>query len=291
MASHGEHGRARGYPRTTLTIHSVLRKDIKPYARALNLSFAHAISKNIPRNLRNRIYAHLLPSSSSRITVCDGKLPRHLRSPCNVTESHRSFWELPDLNHYFDPLYVGQLMAREMAEAHYSMSTFYFDYHDLYLIPKFLTVDRFGYGLSPKTLVRNVEIVLDTGPLCLCNGVALTYHGFASPGMASMDAIDWCLQRLFALRARAVRIKIIILLNLASPISSIRARLREFLRLVLPFARQLKALGVRFTLGLIDSVGREWNVDDTVEGGIHMVLRQVLEMKEPSHLLLHQRDF
>jgi hypothetical protein len=189
-------------------------------------------------------------------------------------KSQHSFWQLPDLKHFFDPLYVGQVVATEVAEAHYSMSTFYFDYHDLFLIPKFLTVDRFGYLLSPVTLIKNVEIVLDAGSHCLCNSLALVHHGLADVGMSSLDALKWCLQRLCDLAARPVHIKITIFSNVEESNLRIYSRFEELIRLVLELIKQFRELGIRSTMSLCDKTGREWSIEDVVERSFDVGLQQ-----------------
>ncbi|KAF2676883.1 hypothetical protein K458DRAFT_177569 [Lentithecium fluviatile CBS 122367] len=264
------------------------RADIKSYAQALNLSFAHALLVTLPRQIRDRIYFHLLASSSRKITVCDGKLPRHIRSACNCMESHRSFWELPALKHYFDPHYMGPVVAREMAEAHYSTGTFYFDYHDLYLMHKFLTVDRFGYSISPKEHIWNIEVVLDAGSTCLCNAAALEHFGLVSTDVSRSDAIRWCLSELLCLTARSVCIKIIIFLNFGKSRTRLQESFRELLHIIIPFVRRFNELGFRFACGLFDSLGREWSIDDSVSGGIEKAMQHLLNMGQPFHLLQHE---
>jgi hypothetical protein len=228
-----------------LTVYKELQADIEAYARALNLGFANAILVSLPRNIRDRIYSYLLARPNTKITVCDGKALRHLRCTGNSMEARNSFWKLPDRKHYYDPLYVGKVVAREVAEMHYVTSTFYFDYHELHLVHNFLAVDRFDCGISPSSLVKNIEVVLDASSTCPCNSASLACSGFATAPMSSTDAIKWCLEQFLGLSARPARIKVIVLLGWANSGKQwIHGRFKVLLAIVIAIVLRTRCLGL-----------------------------------------------
>ena len=265
------------YTHRSLTAPREFGADIKTYARAINRSFARAILDALPRHIRDRIYSQLLLRPNTRITVCDAKLPRQIRCGHNYMEAHQSFWKLPQLKHYYDPLYVGEDFAREVAEAHYSTSTFYFDYHELYLTQKFLTVDRFGYGFKPMELVRSVELVLDPSLTCVCNSNALAHHDLAPGGLSYAAGIQRCLEQLLGLASRSVRIKIIVL-GCQARSYRLRERSKEIYDIVYAFLTHCRERGFRFAVEVFGDSGSEWSIDDTVEGGMETALQRVRDM-------------
>jgi hypothetical protein len=199
-------------------------------------------------------------------------------------EAHNSFWKLPDLKHYYDPLYVGKVVAREVAEMHYSASTFYFDYHELHLVHKFLAVDRFDYGIRPSSLVKDIEVVLDASSTCSCNSAALAWCGLAPAPMSSADAIKWCLEQFFGLSARPARIKIIVLQDWANSGKQwVHKRFSVLLAIVKAFIVQARSLGFRTAFTLFDFHGHEWSIDDTVAGGIERALQEISDMETLGH--------
>ncbi|KAF2245443.1 hypothetical protein BU26DRAFT_68540 [Trematosphaeria pertusa] len=239
-----------------------LQADVEPYARALCLKLAHSILFALPRHIRAQVYSYVLDSGSPRVTVCDGKLPRHLRSSCShaTVQSYDSFWKLADLEHYLDPSYVGPKMAREIAEAYYKAKTFYFDYHELHLLHKFFTVDRFGYGLLPTDYIRTMEVVLDGHYLCRCNRTALAHYGLIPvDSMTSEEAVRWCFEQLFMLNSHVVHIRLIVYLHEG------RRMLQEFqevLHFALPFVRRFRAQGWHVSIKSCTNHGREESIDD-----------------------------
>lgn len=257
---------------------SDVQTSITRYARALNLAFTNTLFRIFPREIRDRVYL-FLSGGNGRITVCDGKLPHLARRPCNCTQTYHSFWMHSNLNHYLDPWYVGP-MAYELAEVHYKMSAFYFDHHELYLINKFLTVDRFGLQMRPVDLIRNVEVVLDASATCSCLCEAVAHHGPASSNMTPNDAILFCLQRFLFLEGKQIRIKILILLHQAKYMGRrLYQRTMELFELIRPFLERCIERDYTITLGLIDFGGSEWEIEGSDWGEIQRTTQQVLGLE------------
>ncbi|KAF1952387.1 hypothetical protein CC80DRAFT_179820 [Byssothecium circinans] len=229
------------------------RTSVDSPAQSFHLDFAQAILTSLPRELRDQIYTQVLGTGHGKITVCDGKLPHHLRSNCDRMRTHDTFWDTAALRHYVDPVYVGTQMADEIARTFYKANTFYFDYHELYLLEKFLGVDRFGRGYRPAELVQRIEIVLDEYYRCSCNANALAFCGRPAKVEASpADVIQLCLEHLF-LTTSAIHIKFIIFYTKERK-QDLEPR-QSLIEILSPIILRLHAQGRRVSLALHTSTG------------------------------------
>ncbi|KAF2639465.1 hypothetical protein P280DRAFT_37915 [Massarina eburnea CBS 473.64] len=242
-------------------------------AQSTTLGLSQTIMKTLPRKLREQIYAHILAIGNVKITVCDGKLPYHIRSRCDRMRTHDSFWDATDLKHYVDPLCVGTQMADEIAQSYYKTNTFYFDYHELYLLEKFLTIDRFGRGLRPAHLVQSIEIVLDEQYLCPCNGNALFFHGLAATNAIAPEAvIRSCLSQLLSLTTESAKISFIVYsLDRRNRYLDPKHKLVEILSSIMS---KLISQGHSTSLALYNGAGCQWSIKGSAVRPIEEVLTE-----------------
>lgn len=170
-------------------------------------------------------------------------------------------------------------MAHELAELHYRTSTFYFDHHELYLMRKFLTVDRFGLQMRPVEFVRNIEVVLDASAACPCIFDALVLHGIESVSSPD-DALRWCLEQLSRLVSTAARIKIIISLHMVGFRKIwLYQRTIELCELLRPFLERYNERGYTTDLKLCDNSGDEWKIDNLTMDEIRNITQQILDLE------------
>ncbi|KAF2474449.1 uncharacterized protein BDR25DRAFT_352000 [Lindgomyces ingoldianus] len=260
---------------------SELRADIEPYAKAICLKLAAAFYVTLPREIRDLVYSYLTNSGNNTdhvIIVCDGKPSFRNRSYCGRADtrtSKDSFWDISVLEYYLNSEYMGLAVAREIAEAYYQTNTFYFDYHDLPLLHKFLTLDRFGYGLVPAGLVRYLDIVLDGDYGCPCNSRALCHCDVTQNATITPDkAIRLILEQLLMVKTRQISLRITVY------IMDGLMKVKEFvgiLHIVFPIICRLKEHGFRVTLRSYTNRSREWTVKDSSEHPIDQVLGAIRE--------------
>ncbi|PVI01896.1 hypothetical protein DM02DRAFT_331889 [Periconia macrospinosa] len=231
-----------------------------------------AVIELLPRELRDQIYTYVIGVSRGRTTICDGKLPHYLRSICNTMQSHHSFWNPISLHNYIDPSRVDKRMALEIVENYYATTTFYYDYHELYLMHKFLTVDCFGLNLQPADFVRSIEIVLDEAYKCRCNAKALLFHKLLPEQDCSPEtAIQECFYQLFRLKANFVRIKVI--LYDVRGLRNVKSQ-QELLMILHPILCELDRKGHHVVLEIFSAWGSEWSL----EGFSEMSLEHLLQI-------------
>lgn len=164
------------------------------------------------------------------------------------------------MDNYVNPRRVGHQMASELAEAYYSTNTFYFDYHELYLMQKFLAVDRFKCDILPAHFIRSIEIVLHENYSCECNSNALNLRNPAPIGRQSAaDTIQSCLSQLTRLREIPIKLRIMIYREQRqSPRETNQTKLLEIVR---PVLVDLSHKGNDVSLEFHTSAGREWKME------------------------------
>jgi hypothetical protein len=120
---------------------------IVAYARSYCGTLCISIQQHLPRELRDMIYAYLLP-------VCDVLIEATDFLPLGSTDSSRP--QLIDVPHLLSPGFSDVVTRRELLEAWYKLSTFQFA--NIALIPIFLHKDLWGLDLPVRRLVRSLEI-------------------------------------------------------------------------------------------------------------------------------------
>lgn len=170
-----------------------------------------------------------------------------------------------------DPSRVEKQMVLEIAEIYYATKTFYFDYHELYLMHKFLTIDCFGLNIRPADFVRSIEIVVDENFKCRCNANALFLHKLLPSEHESPEtAIKECLDQLFYLKMNLVSIKIVIFSQV------LRARRlerqQELLQILHPVLCELDRRGHHIVLESYSGLGSEWILDGFSEMSLEHLL-------------------
>ncbi|CAI6330526.1 unnamed protein product [Periconia digitata] len=237
---------------------------------------AERMLRLLPHELRNRIYTYAVSVPWEKETICDGKLPLRLRSHCNTTQSHHSFWNPSPLHRYIDPHRFGAQIAHEMARVYYTINEFYFDYHELYLMHKFLTVDRFESGVRPADFVRSIEIVLDESFTCECNANALAFHGRLADGERSpVGAVRKCLEQLLGVTATSVKIRIIVYRK-ERRFPRLENQ-RELLRVLHPIVVALDRKGQLVVMEFHTSLGCEWSLRRSSGTSIDKLMRNKIE--------------
>lgn len=164
------------------------------------------------------------------------------------------------LDDHVNPRRVGHQMASEVAEAYYSTNTFYFDYHELYLMRKFVTVDRFKCDIQPANFIRNVEVVLHENYHCGCNAKALNLgNPVPIDKQSTIDTIQSCLSHLTRIRAIPIKVRIMIYREQSKfPQEKNQAKLVEIVR---PVLVDLNHKGNDVSLEFHTSSGCEWKME------------------------------
>lgn len=149
-------------------------------------------------------------------------------------------------------------MTKEMTEAYYRTALFYFDYHDLFLISKFLAINRFDRRVIPAQFVRNIEIVLDESFRCHCNMEAWAYYGLEPSNVTTPEeTLRMCLEQLLTLNNPA-GIRLIVHRNRSA--ISWSPKYPEVLQVISSLAGSFRESGHDVTVTLHSNFGFEWSV-------------------------------
>jgi hypothetical protein len=140
------------------------------------LSICEQMQHELPRELRDMVYGHLLETRTHPLTPDDVArlLPENLRKgrdwgPAKKPDPSYSWIKKIGrygLTHICDKDYVGLATMQEIAEAYYRESIFSFDIYpfgppDPLSQHLFEATDRWGFGLDVTNLIRRLELHAD----------------------------------------------------------------------------------------------------------------------------------
>ncbi|KAF2728143.1 hypothetical protein EJ04DRAFT_110093 [Polyplosphaeria fusca] len=136
----------------------LLMQSIHSFAQASCRELCDKVFKKLPRELRDIIYAYLIPHGvgiAVRRSKSDTKdSPSYFTRPSlsNAGRGHLA------VEHYWDPTYVAKNMTREIAEVWYASCHFILKDDDPVLLSMFLEQDRWNMDIVPEKLFRSVEM-------------------------------------------------------------------------------------------------------------------------------------
>jgi len=154
----------------------VLQQELKAIEQDLNTSIAHEqntleslakaecvqlctrVMTQLPRELRDMVYSHLIPESQT----IDREYFRSTLDPTTRMHTYdEARWkESWHPEHWWHKEYAGHNFVRELLDQHYSTSTFVFG-DDSGLIKRFLETDQVQVGRLPCELVSRIEVHLN----------------------------------------------------------------------------------------------------------------------------------
>ena len=129
------------------------KDSIEAYAKVSCRDLCTKFYSTLPRELRDGVYKYISPGSTVHVDLDNEWIPD---DECYFSNNPVAPVDSLGSSHYWNPEFVGNEFAKELAESWYSTTNF--SVRDCRDLDEFLSEDRWQHGLIPSHFVSSIQV-------------------------------------------------------------------------------------------------------------------------------------